>query len=161
LFIFLAFFHLLIDGETCLNCDSMNAEEAMRKIRTAPQDKDRKRSAGDRGRQRSAPCESAHGSYAIKADDIPSITHTPIYRMTWIYWRDLLHQFSLKLRHFGHRGNATIGNDKIVYINLRTSQWWIEQKSNGGRQTSVRDWGVESLRTYLDEHARSCSFCRR
>ena len=54
-----------------------------------------------------------------------------------------------------------MGDDTIVYINLRTSQWWIEQQSRGGWQTSVRDWGVESLRTYLDQHARSYSFFRR
>jgi len=81
--------------------------------------------------------------------------------MTWIYWQDLLHRFGLRLRHFGHRGNAAIGDDKIVYINLRTSQWWIEERSNGGWQSSVRDWGVESLRTFLDEHARHYSFFRR
>jgi hypothetical protein len=98
--------------------------------------------------------------YALKADDIPTVSR-PVFRMTWVYWQDLFRQFRLQLRHFGHRGNATIADDKIVYINLHTSQWWIEQKSNGGWQTSVRDWGVESLRTYLDKHARSYSFLRR
>ena len=99
--------------------------------------------------------------YAIKAEDIPDASQRSAFRMTWIYWQDLLRQFGLQLRHFGHRGNAAIGDDTIVYINLRTSQWWIEQQSRGGRQTSVRDWGVESLRTYLDQHARSYSFFRR
>jgi hypothetical protein len=99
--------------------------------------------------------------YAIKAEDIPAASQTSSFRMTWIYSQDLLRQFGLELRHFGHRGNATIGDDTIVYINLRTSQWWIEQQSRGGWQTSVRDWGVESLRTYLDQHARSYSFFRR
>lgn len=98
--------------------------------------------------------------YALKADDIPTVSR-PVFRMTWVYWQDLFRQFRLQLRHFGHRGNATIADDKIVYINLHTSQWWIEQKSNGGWRTSVRDWGVESLRAYLDKHARSYSFFRR
>lgn len=98
--------------------------------------------------------------YALKADGIPTVPR-PVFRMTWVYWQHLFRQFRLQLRHFGHRGNATIADDKIVYINLHTSQWWIEQKSNGGWQTSVRDWGVESLRAYLDKHVRSYSFFRR
>jgi hypothetical protein len=99
--------------------------------------------------------------YAIKAEDIPAASPTRAFRMTWVYWQDLANQFGLKLRHFGHRGNATIGNDKVVYINLRTSQWWIEQRSSGGWQTSARDWGVETLQKYLDEHARGYSLFRR
>jgi hypothetical protein len=99
--------------------------------------------------------------YAIKAEDIPAASAAPTFRMTWVYWQDLLSQFGLQLRRFGHRGNAAIGNDRIVYINLRTSQWWIEQRSNGGWQTNVRDWGVEALRKYLDERARGYSFFRR
>jgi hypothetical protein len=99
--------------------------------------------------------------YAIKADDIPTAPQTPTFRMTWMYWQDLLHRFGLRLRHFGHRGNAGIGDDKIVYINLRTSQWWIEERTNGGWQSSVRDWGVESLHKYLDQHARGYSLFRR
>lgn len=99
--------------------------------------------------------------YAIKADDIPAASQTPAFRMTWIYWQDLLHRFGLRLRHFGHRGNAAIGDDKIVYINLRTSQWWIEERSNGGWQSRVRDWGVESLHKYLDQYARGYSLFRR
>ncbi len=139
----------------------MKAQEALRKIGLLRKIKTENGALATEADNAARLVKALMDRYAIKADDIPAITQTPIYRMTWIYWRDLLHQFGLKLRHFGHRGNATIGNDKIVYINLRTSQWWIEQKSNGGRQTSVRDWGVESLRTYLDEHARSYSFSRR
>jgi hypothetical protein len=139
----------------------MKAQEALRKIGLLRKIKTENGALATEADNAARLVKALMDRYAIKADDIPSITQTPIYRMTWIYWRDLRHQFGLKLRHFGHRGNATIGNHKIVYINLRTSQWWIEQKSTGGRQTSVRDWGVESLRTYLDEHARSYSFSRR
>jgi hypothetical protein len=139
----------------------MKAEEALRKIGLLRRVKTKNGALAAEADNAARLVKALMERYAIKADDIPGDSQTPVFRMTWIYWQDLLHQFGLQLRHFGHRGNAAIGDDKIVYINLRTSQWWIEQKSGGGWQTSVRDWGVESLRTYFDEHARSCSFLRR
>jgi hypothetical protein len=99
--------------------------------------------------------------YAITSEDVLDAAPRPAFRMTWVYWQELLHEFGLQLRHFGHRGNAAIGADRIVYINLRTSQWSVEQQSSGGRQTIARDWGVESLRTYLNVHGRGYSLFRR
>jgi hypothetical protein len=139
----------------------VKAEEALRKIGLLRRVKTENGALAAEADNAARLVKALMERYAIKADDIPAASPTPAFRMTWIYWRHLLHQFGLQLRYFGHRGNATIGHDKIVYINLRTSQWWIEQKSSGGWQTSVRDWGVESLRTYLDEHARGYSFFRR
>lgn len=139
----------------------MRAEEALRKIGLLRRVKTENGALAAEADNAARLVKALMERYAIKADDIPTASQTPAFRMTWIYWQHLLHQFGLQLRHFGHRGNATIGDDKIVYINLRTSQWWIEQKSSGGWQTSVRDWGVESLRTYLEEHARGYSFFRR
>lgn len=99
--------------------------------------------------------------YAIKAEDLSTVSPRPAFRLTWIYWQELLREFGLKLRHFGRRGSAEVGDDKIVYIRLGTNQWWIEQRSSGGWQTVIRDWGVESLRKYLSEHARGYSLFRR
>jgi hypothetical protein len=65
--------------------------------------------------------------YAITSEDVLDAAPRPAFRMTWVYWQELLHEFGLQLRHFGHRGNAAIGADRIVYINLRTSQWSVEQ----------------------------------
>ena len=135
----------------------MKAEEALRKIGLLRRVKTKNGALAAEADNAARLVKALMERYAIKADDIPADSQTPVFRMTWIYWQDLLHQFGLQLRHFGHRGNAAIGDDKIVYINLRTSQWWIEQKSGGGWQTSVRDWGVESLRTYFDEHARGAT----
>jgi hypothetical protein len=139
----------------------VRAEEALRKIGLLRRVKTENGALAAEADNAARLVKALMERYAIKADDIPAASQTPAFRMTWIYWQHLLHQFGLQLRHFGHRGNSTIGDDKIVYINLRTSQWWIEQKSGGGWQTSVRDWGVESLRTYLDKHARGYSFFRR
>jgi hypothetical protein len=99
--------------------------------------------------------------HAIKPEDVSAASPRPTSRMTWIYWQELLNEFGLQLSRFGRRGNAAIGNDKVIYIKLGTAQWWIEQRSGDERQTSVRDWGVESLRNYLNQHARRYSLLRR
>ena len=139
----------------------MRAEEALRKIGLLRRVKTENGALAPEADNAARLVKALMERYAIKAEDIPAASQRSAFRMTWIYWQELLHQFGMQLRHFGHRGNATIGSDTIVYINLRTSQWWIEQQSSGGWQTGARDWGVESLRTYLDEHARSYSFFRR
>jgi len=99
--------------------------------------------------------------YAIRPDDVPSGLPAAGSRMIWVYWQDLLERYGLTLRHFGYRGNAAIGRDRMVYVNLRTSQWRIEQQSARGWTTIMRDWGVESLHRYLDRQMRGYSLMRR
>ena len=139
----------------------MRAEDALRKIGLLRKVKTENGALAAEAESAARLAKALMERYAIKAEDIRDGSITPAFRMTWVYWRELLHEFGLQLRHFGHRGNAAIGADKIVYINLRTSQWWVEQQSSGGWQTVIRDWGVESLRTYLNAHGRGYSLQRR
>ena len=133
----------MVNTTTLLILDSRGLERTVKKLppagsyegrrrsakdRTAPYGENRKRSVGRRGRQCGSPAKALMERYAIKAEDVPAASRSPAFRMTWIYWEELLHEFGLQLRHFGHRGNAAIGGDKIVYINLRTSLWWIERE---------------------------------
>ena len=100
--------------------------------------------------------------YAIKAQDIRAASGTTVFRLTWIYWQDLLKEFGLRLDQFGNRGSVAVGNNSKLYIRLDKNQWWIEERSPGGWQTTARNWGVESLRKYLKEHApRSYTFFGR
>ena len=140
----------------------MRAEDALRKIgllrRMRTENGASAAEADNAGRLAKALMER----YAIKPEDVRSDSHAPALRMTWVYWQELLHDFGLQLRHFGHRGNAEMGRDRIIYVTLRTGQWWIEQRSHGGWQAGARDWGVESLREYLTQHAqRSYTLLRR
>jgi hypothetical protein len=140
----------------------MRAEDALRKIgllrRMRTENGASAAEADNAGRLAKALMER----YAIKPEDVRSDSHAPALRMTWVYWQELLDEFGLQLRHFGHRGNAEMGTDRIIYVTLRTGQWRIEQRSHGGWQTGARDWGVESLREYLSVHApRSYSLFRR
>ena len=80
--------------------------------------------------------------YAIKPQDIPEAPRAPgVFRLNWSYWQELLEEFGLTLGKLGNRsGSAAIGTNSRVVIRLDKNQWWAEQKSPGGWQTTARDW---------------------
>jgi hypothetical protein len=138
----------------------MTVEDALRKIALL------RRVSADKGAL-AAERETAHRlqkvlmeRYAIKAQEVPEgPPPTAPFRLHWDYWQELLDEFDLKLRHFGGRGSAEVGSNMIAYIRLATNQWWIDEKTPRGWQTTVRDNGLDSLRAYLKEHApRTYSF---
>jgi hypothetical protein len=139
----------------------MRAEDALRKIGLLRKVKTENGALAAEAESAARLVKALMERYQIKSEDVQDATPKPAFRMTWVYWEELFREFGLQLRHFGHRGNAAIGFDRVVYINLRTSQWWVEQQSSGGWQSIARDWGVESLRTYLNAHGRGYSFLRR
>ena len=100
--------------------------------------------------------------YAISDQDIRDAQPASIFRLNWGYWQELIDEFGLHLNRFGNRGSVEVGSTSVVYISLSTNQWRVEERYAGGRQTKVRDRGLDSLRAYLKEHApRSYSFLRR
>ncbi len=100
--------------------------------------------------------------YAIKVQEMPDPAPTTAFRLHWGYWQELLDEFGLGLNRLGNRGSAAVGYNSKVYIRLDQNQWWIEERSPAGWKATVRDRGLESLRTYLKEHApKSYSFFRR
>jgi hypothetical protein len=100
--------------------------------------------------------------YAINPRDVPEAAPPTASRLSWSYWQELLDEFGLRLDRLGNRGSAAVGNNRKVHIRLDKSQWWIEERSPSGLQTTIRNQGFESLRSYLKEHApKSYSFFRR
>jgi hypothetical protein len=100
--------------------------------------------------------------YAISDQDIRDAQPTSIFRLNWSYWQELIDEFGLRLNRFGNRGSVEVGSSSVVYISLSSNQWRVEERCAGGRQTKVRDRGLDSLRAYLKEHApRSYSFLKR
>ena len=101
--------------------------------------------------------------YAIKDQEIPDGRPTARpFRLNWDYWQELLDEFGLSLTRFGGRGSANIGINIIAHIRLAANEWWIEERTPRGRQITVRDRGLDSMRTYLKEHApKGYSFLRR
>ncbi len=93
---------------------------------------------------------------------MPDPSPPPAFRLSWSYWQELLEEFGLRLERLGNRGSAAVGYNSKVYVRLDKSQWWVDERSASGWQTKVRDCSIESLRTYLKEHApRSYSLLRR
>jgi hypothetical protein len=135
---------------------SMTVEDALRKIALL------RRVSADKGAL-AAERDTAHRlqkvlmeRYAIKAQDVPegaAAAATTPFRLNWNYWQELLDEFNLRLSRFGGRGSAEIGKNTVAYIRLATNEWWIEERSARGWQTTIRDNGLESLRTWLKEHA--------
>jgi hypothetical protein len=138
----------------------MKAEDALRKIGLLRKVKTENGALAAEAENAARLARALMERYAIKAEDIPSPSRRSAFRLSWIYWHELFKEFGLKLRHFGGRGSVEVGGDKIVYIKLGANQWWIEQLTGGGWQMIARDWGVESLRQYLREHARGHSLFR-
>ena len=100
--------------------------------------------------------------FEITEQQIPDAPPTTIFRLNWDYWQELVDEFGLRLNRFGNRGSVEVSSNSVVYITLSTTQWRVEERCAGGRQTRVRDRGIDSLRGYLKEHApRSYSFLRR
>ena len=131
----------------------MTAEDALRKVALL------RRISTDNGAM-AAEAETARRlqaalmtRYAIQRKDVQAASPTPVSRLTWTYWDQLLEDFGLRLDQFGNRGSAAIGNKSRVYIRLDENRWWVEANSPGSRQITARNLGVESLRKYLKEHA--------
>jgi hypothetical protein len=139
----------------------MTVEDALRKIALL------RRISADKGAL-PAERETAHRlekvlteRYAINAQDVPDAPPAAA-SLNWGYWKAVLEEFGLRLDRLGNRGSAAVGNDCKVFIRLDKGQWWAEGRSSSGWKTTVRDRGVESLRTYLKDHApKSYSFLRR
>ena len=100
--------------------------------------------------------------YAIKPQYIPDGAPTAaVSQLSWTYWKEVVEQFGLTLTRLGNRGSVAVGNAKL-FIKLEKNQWWVEERSPNGWQTTARDRGMESLRKYLFDHApKTYSFLRR
>lgn len=98
--------------------------------------------------------------YRLNGDVAPK--PPPVFRMSWVYWQHLMEEYGVKLRHFGKRGNASLGDGRLIFIRLDSGQWQVQKTSPGGWETIQRDFGVETLRAYLMKSGpRMYSFARR
>src|SRR5258708_18542224 len=131
----------------------MTVEDALRKIALL------RRLSEDKGAL-AAEREAAHRlqkvlmeRYAIKAQEVPEGAARTPFRLNWDYWQEVLDEFDLRLTRFGGRGSAEVGKNIIVFIRLATNQWWIQERCPTGWKPTIHDNRIDSLRTYLQEHA--------
>ena len=89
--------------------------------------------------------------YSIGKEDVRAVA-SPRNRMTWVYWERLLAEFGIALARFGGRASASLGTGSLIVIRLADGHWHVRQPSPEGWKIAVRDFGLESLRGYLDEY---------
>jgi hypothetical protein len=139
----------------------MKVEDALRKVRLLLR-VSRENGASD-GEIRNAKslAQTLMDRYGLKGGELGS-RPAPVFRMSWVYWQHLMEEYGVKLRHFGKRGNASLGDGRLIFIRLDSGQWQVQKTSPGGWETIQRDSGVETLRAYLVKSGpRMYSFSRR
>jgi hypothetical protein len=70
-------------------------------------------------------------------------------RKSWVYWDHLFEQFGIELRHFGRRGNASLGNGERAVPNLDTGEWHVQRPSPAGWVIVAKGQGLQTLNDYL------------
>jgi hypothetical protein len=87
---------------------------------------------------------------ATSRAEVENAAHlTLILSALWVYWQRLLGEFGIPLLHWGNRSKAALGDGRFLSIRLDTAQWHVQQSELGGWTIVARDWGLETLRTYL------------
>ena len=131
----------------------MRAEDALRKIRLLLRLVPENGASEFEAEAASRMVQALMDRYSIGKEDVHR-EKRPSNRMTWVYWEHLLAEFGIDLERFGGRASATLAKDARVIIRLASSQWHMQKASPEGWKTTVRDFGLESLRRYLAEHGR-------
>ena len=134
----------------------MTAADALRKIGLLRRVKTENGASAAEAENAARLASALMARHTIKANEVLA-EKGPAFKLTWVYWQQLFNEFGLQFSHFGDRGSAKVGADTTIYLRLRTGQWWVEKRSSSGSHTSARNSGVESLRKYLNEHARGYS----
>ncbi len=138
----------------------MRIEDALRKVRLLRRVKPENGASAPEAENAARLAEALVRRYALESDNLPREA-APASRLSWVYWQHLMDEFGIKLRHFGKRGNASLGDGRLLFIRLDSGQWQVQRTSPGGWETIERDRGVESLRDYLRKSGpRSYSLAR-
>ncbi len=139
----------------------MRIEDALRKVRLLRRVRTENGASEPEAENAARLAQALMERYALRPSDLRAES-APVFRMTWVYWQQLMEEYGIKLRHFGKRGNASLGDGRLIFIRLDSGQWQVQRTSPGGWETIQRDWGVETLRAYLVKSGpRLYSFARR
>lgn len=161
---------LLVDEKTSLEISRMltvgegtrmRIEDALRKVQLLLRVSRENGASEGEARNAARLAKALMERYSLAGNDVEA-TPAPVFRMTWVYWRHLMDEYGIILHHFGKRGSASLGDDRVVFIRLDSGQWQVQRTAPGGWETIRRDFGVESLRAYLAKSGpRIYSFARR
>ncbi|HZO82074.1 MAG TPA: hypothetical protein VFB33_10315 [Candidatus Binataceae bacterium] len=88
---------------------------------------------------------------AASPSELENATHlTAVVSALWVHWRRLVGEYGIRLLHWGNRGGAAMGDGRFLFVRLDSAHWLAQRKEPGGWQTVAGDWGLETLRAYLD-----------
>ena len=130
----------------------MKIEDALRKIRLLRQVKPENGASDAEADNAAMLARTLMERFAVKSEDVRP-NNGPLFRMSWVYWEQLLAEYGLELRRFGKRGSAWIGRDKQVLMRLDTGEWRVQRTTPGGTEDVAADTGVETFRTFLSKNA--------
>src|SRR5215831_19308698 len=86
--------------------------------------------------------------YSIGTEEVDAV-QSPRSRMTWVYWENLLAELGITLERLGGRASAALGSGAVILIRLADGRWQVQEMSVAGWKIAVRDFGLETLRSYL------------
>lgn len=131
---------------------AMKIEDALRKIRLLRQVKPENGASDAEAENAAMLVRTLMERFAVKSEDVRP-NNGPMFRMSWVYWEQLLNEYGLELRRFGKRGSARIGRDQQVLIRLDTGEWRVERTTPVGAEQVAADKSVETFRTFLSKNA--------
>ena len=70
----------------------------------------------------------------------------------WEHWHRLLGEFGVRLLHWSNRGNAALGEERFLFIQLDSAQWSVKRKERDRWTVIAGDWGMETLRDHLETY---------
>lgn len=141
--------------------ERMKVEDALRKVRLLLTVSRENGSSEGEVRNAARLVRALMERYGLTSGDLRP-KPAPVFRMSWVYWQHLMEEHGINLRHFGKRGNASLGDGRLIFIRLDSGQWQVQKTSPGGWETIQCDFGVESLRAYLKKSGpRMYSFAGR
>lgn len=139
----------------------MRVEDALRKVRLLRRVRPENGASAAEADNAARLADAIIERYALGNGDIHPES-APRRRLSWVYWQHLMEDFGIKLRHFGKRGNASLGDGRLIFIRLDSGQWQVQRTAPSGWETIKRDYGVEALRAYLMQNGpRMYSFTHK
>jgi hypothetical protein len=131
---------------------AMKIEDALRKIRLLRRVTPDNGASDAETENAAAIMRSLMDRFAVSTEDArpPTIS---MFRLSWVYWDNLLNEYGLELRRFGKRGSATIGRDLQALMRLDSGEWRVERRKPDGAELVAEGKGVETFQTYLSKNA--------
>jgi len=131
---------------------AMKLEDALRKIRLLRRVTPDNGASDAETENATAIVRSLMDRFAVTSEEARPASDR-MFRMSWVYWDNLLDEYGLELRRFGKRGSAMVGRDLQALMRLDTGEWRVERRKPDGAELVADGKGVETFQIYLSKNA--------